>query len=193
MQIVLMALWSLCYSSWRCPRIISFLEGRKAEHKARTILLYSSQEQNLCKCADLLLRARCHCFRQMLNFLWYEHSDMSWSKIISILTTFLWLPWQLVIVRDLYKRTAQIFSKCRMSGGCFTWTSYSQYKTDTLHRAAGYIANCLGTGNEHLHPSSATFPSLGHWVRLGGLLQRARICSARAFGWPRTSCRPKAV
>lgn len=59
--------------------LFHFWRVGKAEYKAQEILLYSSQEQNLCKCADLLLRARCHCFRLMLNFLWYGCPEASYT------------------------------------------------------------------------------------------------------------------
>lgn len=61
----------------------------------------------------------------------------------------------------------------------------------TCYTSCQGIANCLETGSKHLHPSSASFPSLGHQVCLGGSLQWACLCSAKALVWPWTSCNPK--
>lgn len=69
--------------------------------------------------------------------------------------------------QGLTHRTAQILSKCRMSGGCFTWTSHGRYKTDALHRAAG-DSKLSWDWQGHWHPGSAHLLSLGRWVCLGG-------------------------
>lgn len=83
--------------------------------------------------------------------------------------------------------------KCKMSGVCFTQTSYGHCKTDVLLKISGYCKGVLRLAVNIYIP--ALLPSLLWAIRWAWMVccSGLCLCSAKALVWLWTSCNPHAV